>query len=74
MEKRLSTPAPAAVTRGNAPYQLRPVNVAVPGEVRTIQVCRPDSLRVDAQQSDADSGGLIFYGKAITQFEAIIRG
>lgn len=55
-------------------YQLRPVNLAVPGEVRTIQVSRPDSLRFDAQQSDVDSGGLIFYGKAITQFEAIIRG
>ena len=48
--------------------------LAVPGEVRTIQVSRPDSLRFDAQQSDVDSGGLIFYGKAITQFEAIIRG
>jgi hypothetical protein len=55
-------------------YQLRPVNLAAPGEVSTIQVSRLDYLRVDAQQSDVDSGGLIFYGKAITQFEAIFRG
>ena len=54
-------------------YQLLPVNLAVPGEVRTIQVSKLDYLRVDAHQSDVDSGGLIFYGKAITQFEAIIR-
>jgi hypothetical protein len=38
------------------------------GEVRTLQVSRPDYLRVDAQQSDGDSGGLIFDGKTITQF------
>ena len=44
-------------------YQLRPVNLAVPGEVRTIQVSRLDYLRVDAQKSDVDSGGLIFMVK-----------
>ncbi|NCF18878.1 MAG: DUF2092 domain-containing protein [Haliea sp.] len=38
------------------------------GEVRTLQVSRPEYLRVDAQQSDGDSGGLIFDGKTITQF------
>jgi hypothetical protein len=38
------------------------------GEVRTLQVSRPDYLRVDAQQSDGDSGGFIFDGKTITQF------
>ena len=38
------------------------------GEVRTLQISRPDYLRVDAQQSDGDSGGLIFDGKTITQF------
>jgi hypothetical protein len=38
------------------------------GEIRTLQVSRPDYLRVDAQQSDGDSGGLIFDGKTITQF------
>ena len=38
------------------------------GEVRTIQVSRPEYLRVDAQQSDGDSGGLIFDGQTITQF------
>jgi hypothetical protein len=37
-------------------------------EVRTLQVSRPEYLRVDAQQSDGDSGGLIFDGKTITQF------
>jgi hypothetical protein len=47
-------------------YQPRPVNLAVPGEVRTIQVSTLEYLAVDAQQSDVDSGGLIFYGKAIT--------
>ena len=38
------------------------------GEVRNLQVSRPDYLRVDAQQSDGDSGGLIFDGQTITQF------
>ena len=38
------------------------------GEVRTLQIARPDYLRVDAQQSDGDSGGFIFDGKTITQF------
>ena len=38
------------------------------GEVRTVQVSRPEYLRVDAQQSDGDSGGLIFDGQTITQF------
>jgi len=38
------------------------------GEVRTLQISRPDYLRVDVQQSDGDSGGLIFDGKTITQF------
>lgn len=38
------------------------------GEVRTIQVGRPDFFRVDAQQSDGDTGGLIFDGETITQF------
>jgi hypothetical protein len=38
------------------------------GEVRTLQISRPDYLRVDAQQSDGDSGGFIFDGKTITQF------
>ena len=37
--------------------------LAVPGEVRTIQVSRLDYLRVDAQKSDVDSGGLIFMVK-----------
>jgi hypothetical protein len=38
------------------------------GEVRTLQISRPEYLRVDAKQSDGDSGGLIFDGKTITQF------
>jgi hypothetical protein len=38
------------------------------GEVRTLQISRPDYLRVDAQQSDGDSGGFIFDGETITQF------
>jgi len=38
------------------------------GEVRNLQISRPDYLRVDAQQSDGDSGGLIFDGQIITQF------
>jgi hypothetical protein len=38
------------------------------GEARTLQISRPEYLRVDAQQSDGDRGGLIFDGKTITQF------
>jgi hypothetical protein len=38
------------------------------GEVRTLQIARPAYLRVDAQQSDGESGGLIFDGNTITQF------
>lgn len=38
------------------------------GEVRTIQISRPDFFRVDARQSDGDTGGLLFNGQTITQF------
>lgn len=37
-------------------------------EVRTVQISRPDNLRVDSQQSDVDAGGLIFDGKTLTLF------
>ena len=37
-------------------------------EVRDIQISRPDFFRVDAQQSDGDTGGLLFDGQTITQF------
>jgi hypothetical protein len=43
------------------------------GEVRTLQIGRPDFLRVDAQQSDGDVGGLIFDGQTITQFSETQR-
>lgn len=38
------------------------------GEVRSLQISRPDFFRVDVQQSDGDMGGLIFDGQTITQF------
>lgn len=38
------------------------------GELRTVQISRPEYLRVDAQQSDGDTGGLIFDGTTLTQF------
>ncbi len=38
------------------------------GEVRKVQISRPNHLRVDAWQSDGDSGGLVFDGKTITLF------
>jgi len=37
-------------------------------EVRKTQVSRPDYFRVDSQQSDGDTGGLIFDGKTLTLF------
>lgn len=38
------------------------------GELRSLQLSRPEYLRVDAQQSDGDVGGLIFDGTTLTQF------
>jgi len=38
------------------------------GELRSLQLSRPDYLRIDAQQSDGDIGGLIFDGTTLTQF------
>jgi hypothetical protein len=37
-------------------------------EMRKVLVSRPDHLRVDTQQSDGDTGGMIFDGKVITIF------
>jgi len=37
-------------------------------EVRKVQISRPNHLRVDAWQSDGDTGGLLFDGKNITLF------
>ena len=38
------------------------------GEVREVQISRPNYLRVGSQQSDGDAGGLIFDGKTLTLF------
>ncbi len=37
-------------------------------EIRKVTVSRPNHLRVDTRQSDGDTGGLLFDGKAITLF------
>jgi len=37
-------------------------------ELRKVQISRPNYLRVDSQQSDGDTGGLIFDGKTLTLF------
>ena len=39
-------------------------------EARKVQVSRPNYLRVDTQQSDGDTGGLLFDGKALTLFNS----
>ena len=35
-------------------------------EVRDVLIDRPNHLRVDARQSDGDTGGLVFDGKVLT--------
>ena len=37
-------------------------------EVRKVLISRPNYMRVDTQQSDGDTGGLIFNGKTLTLF------
>jgi hypothetical protein len=38
------------------------------GEMRKVLVSRPNHMRIDTQQSDSDTGGMIFEGKEITLF------